>query len=158
MQYLPWIIVAIVLGMAAYPIVHFVPSKQQRLRVKLRQSAMSLGIQVQIRQPNLPQALDERYQALQSTTGYYLASPMDSIDGLYMAIRSEANGWLWPNSQPPAALMAAMLAIYHQLPDFIQAVEQSSAGSTIFWQESLCEDIDQIFIQPQKLNAISKSI
>ncbi|NRB41583.1 MAG: hypothetical protein HRU20_24450 [Pseudomonadales bacterium] len=153
--YIGWIIGAICVGMAVWPILHLVPSTAQKRQMAFRAKAQELAIQVQIRRPHLPPELKSQYHDVATSTAYYLPNFDSKLKGSFTAIRSQnaPYDWFWIHQRPTAQWMTKMLPIYQQLPDNILAVEQYAAGSTVFWREQ--GDINtvlEIHIQLQRLN------
>jgi hypothetical protein len=138
MAYLGWIIGAIVLGMMTFPVLQFVPSKNQKRQMAFRQAALRKGINIQMRHPDLPKALASEYPELERCTAYFKPQP-STLNANYVAVRSN-NGeeWFWINERrPPAAMMAKMLHLYAELPRFCEAIEQNSSGSTVFLHDHI---------------------
>lgn len=133
MAYIGWIIALLVLGMLAYPILQIIPSEGQKRQVAFRQAAMHKGLLVQIRQPEIPAELASQYPAINHCAGYF--KPCSSnLRQTIVALRSNNDReWFWINNRrPPAAIMARLLALYADAPDFCHAIEQSAAGTTLF--------------------------
>ena len=135
--YIGWIIVAIVAGMVAYPMLQIIPNSRQKLVIKLRQQASKIGLSVQIRHPTLPQELHSTYHNLTCSVAYHLPDINPNIEKTYMAIRShQSNEWFWPDQKrPPVKHLNALLQSYAHFPDCILAIEHTPIGHAIFWRE-----------------------
>lgn len=156
-DYIGWIIGAIVLGMAAWPIMHIVPSAAQKRQIAFRIKAQSLGMQVQLRRTKLPQELKSQYQHIETATCYFLPELDSELDGTFTAIRSQNahREWFWIHQHPTAQWINKMLVIYDALPDNILAVEQSRNGSAIYWYEKgELEAVTDVFERLQEMNKI----
>ena len=154
MSWLPWAIAAIVIGMLAFPILQIIPSHKQRAVIKLRQLAIGHSIKVNLRQPNIDKNLFHNYPELSHTVAYSL--PIESqLRSSHQAIRSAEHGWLWQKPLPTAKIMQQINDLEANIPDFIQALEITSAGSTIFWNEhGDNETIDGILKVLSELNQL----
>ena len=142
-DYIGWIIGAVALGMAAWPILHLVPSAAQKRQIAFRSKAQSLGIRIHLGRIKLPKELNSQYSHIESATCYFLPELDNALTGTFTAIRSQNSHreWFWIHQRPEARWIEKMLPIYQQLPDFILAVEQSRNGSAIYWQEKGDPDI-----------------
>ena len=157
MNWLPWLILVVVLGMLAYPIIMIVPSARQKQLMALRISATQHGIAVQIRSPILPARLKDHYRQLANGVAYALPCHDSCLTGSYTALRSSHSGdWFWPDQQrPPVTLLPALLAQYQQLPDYCLAVEQGPAGSAVYVREVFpADDIARLHASLTKLNQL----
>lgn len=156
MDYIGWLIAAIVLGMLTYPFLQLIPDKRQKRQVAFRQAAMQKGINIQIRHPDLPPALASQYPALLQCAAYY--KPEKSLlTNNYIAVRSNNNNdWFWLNERRPHAdTLLKMLALYQELPAFCLAIEQNATGSTLFLQDAMEPgQIDAVEDALNKLNAL----
>lgn len=146
-NYIPWILAIIVFGMLSYPILQIVPSKEQKIRIKLRQYALIKGMKVQVRHVALPTEIENTHRELCNTVAYQLPVINDRL-GTSLAIRSlnNSNEWFWPDqNRPKTCYIEKLLELYQGLPDYILAVEHSPCGHSFFWHEHGTEEtIDKI--------------
>jgi hypothetical protein len=143
--------------MMAYPILQIVPSAQQKRQIAFRQAALAKGINIQIRQPELPAVLADQYPDIRHCAAYF--KPAKSVlEKNYIALRSNTDKqWFWLNDQrPPAALMPKMLAMYAEVPEFCLALEQNAAGSTLFLLDSL--ELEKTALLDETLNKLNTLI
>ncbi len=157
-DYIGWVVAALAIGMVAWPILHIIPSPAQKKQIAFRSKARELGIEVQIRQPTLPPELDNQYQPLRLSVGYFLVDHDSRLDKSYTALRSQNddNEWFWLGARPHIEQMPHLLSAYRQLPRYVQAVEQHGAGSTLFWREH--GDISGIETIHENLTNLNKLI
>ena len=156
-DYIGWIISAVVLGMAAWPILHMVPSTAQKRQIAFRIKAQNLGIQIKLHHPDLPHQIKSQYSDLNTAVTYFLPEHDSQLRGAFIAIRSinSDNEWFWLDESPDGKWMEKMLPVYQQLPSYILAVEQSQAGTSLFWQERGEETrIEEIYQQLKNCNQI----
>lgn len=156
-DYVGWIISAVVLGMAAWPILHMVPSTVQKRQIAFRIKAQGLGIQVKLQRPELPQELKSQYHNLNTAVAYFLPEYDSKLKGSFVAMKSnnQATEWFWLDRSPEAKWMNKMLPSYQQLPSYILAIEQSQAGTSLYWNErGEIESIDDVFAALKQCNQL----
>lgn len=156
MTYISWIIALVVMGMVLAPILHIIPTRQQKNQTAFRQAALGRGLLIEVRQPKLPPALASQYGNIGRCVGYGKHAH-NTLNNSYIALKSNNDRqWFWLNDQrPPAAMMGKMLAVYQDLPDFCLAVEQGPTGTTLFLVDNLGLDrLDLLEATLDKLNTL----
>lgn len=156
-DYIGWIIAALSMGMVAWPILQMVPSAAQKRQMAFRTHAKGLGIHIQMRRPELPPQLTGQYQQLIGCVAYHLPDFDSQLNGTYTALRSqnEKGQWFWVHARPHVSWLEKMLPAYQAIADNVLAIEQSRAGTTIFWRETgEVEAVDAIFQQLESLNQL----
>ena len=157
MAYVGWVIALLVLGMLAYPILQLVPSEGQKRQVAFRQAALRKGINIQIRQPEMPPELASQYPDMHRCAAYF--KPCNSsLNQAFVAVRSNNDReWFWINDRrPPASMMARLLPAYESVPGFCQAIEQSQAGTALFLIDNL--PLEQVDILENTLTQLNRVI
>jgi hypothetical protein len=145
---------ALCFGMVLFPILKLVPNQRQKERLKLRQAALQRGFKIDVRTPDIDNALKSQYNLVGQVV-YRITS--ESMETPYvLALRSNNNGeWFWVNNKNPnAALMEKLQTIYEQLPEKIIAVEHSQAGSGVCFDEM--GDIEQLQTLETVLNKLNR--
>ncbi|MCY4045598.1 MAG: hypothetical protein OXE99_11020, partial [Cellvibrionales bacterium] len=116
-----WITIAILvitIAMMAYPIAQLVPKPQDKRRMKLRQEAMKLGYQIQMRTPKIDERMKPLYPNLIHCVGYYLPKDNPIFPQTCTAIKNPINGeWLWLHQRfPPNHQLESITHQLKQLP------------------------------------------
>lgn len=156
MSFLVWIIAAVCIGMIAYPLMQIVPSGQQKQQIALRQYAMTKGLKVQIKKPDLPKEMQQQIDALMRCVSYFKAADNNALSSTYLAVRTQYHDdWYWLDGRrPEAEVLANILEYFQSIPDFIPAIELSRAGSSLYWAEQGSnDDIDEIVHILSNLNS-----
>lgn len=155
MNWLLLLFIILLIGMFTYPLIMLVPTPREKVRIALRQAAMSKGIKIEVRRPVLPEKLKNPYDHLGKAVGYGLPAQNYLLKQKHTALRNpDTDEWFWLDGcRPPAHIMQTLLDIYSQLPDYCLAVEQSRDGSMIFLVENFStEQLDAIHTSLTKLN------
>lgn len=130
-------IIVITLGLMTYPILQLIPNDRQKKQLALRQAAMKLGFQIQIRHPHLDERLDALYEDLKKTVAYSL--PQETgLEGTFTAIRSVTyeGQWFWLNEKfPDLSSFDKFLETTPKLPKQVLAVEFTQPAITFFIKE-----------------------
>lgn len=158
-QLLILLLIVIAMGVVLYPVMQLMPSGRQRQQQKLREVALKAGIQIKIRQPELPEALIATYKGIHDTVAYSLGYFEDHcIDGTFTALRSQLsdNQWIWLNDRFPGGdLLTRIQPLLADLPAFIRAIELAPHQVSIFWNEcGEARDIEVIREQLENLHQL----
>jgi hypothetical protein len=132
------ILILLVIGMMAWPLLLLKPSKAEQQRAERRLKLIEQGIKIQVTPPQLPAILQREYNKLLLSIGFSQVIANSLLQERYLAIRNpHSKEWFWPEQKrPPAALLENLLHCYKSLPDWCLAVEQGPVNSTIFALES----------------------
>ena len=145
------------IGMAAWPIMQLIPSERQKEIIAIRQLAMRLGFKVEIKQPDLPKALEQQF-IFSGKALYLIAQKQKQLNHTpLLALRSKHSGeWFWLENNPPARLIEPLQKAYQKLPDSIFAVEHQSYGTGVYFNErgdeAALEQLKQTIIQINKVS------
>lgn len=155
MNWVPWLILVIVMGMLAYPIMMIVPTKGQKRLIALRSAVASQGIEIEVRNPKLAPELRSDYAHMERCVAYRLRCFDTVLNQNFIALRGNHSGdWFWLNkTRPPARLVEKLLPVYRDLPDYCKAVEQGPSGSAVFVREAFPpEEAKTLYALLTKLN------
>ena len=151
-----YLIIAIILLVIVAPIIHVLPSREQKLKMAKRQQAMAQGVGIELVKIEDPDPDPKKYQTSTAkplprdlgVAAYRLHRGVNAVlDGprTYQLVRHNARGrihfiddWYWPEQS--ARTGAASLT--HHLSDSLQAlpsdvvrVEEKNNFISIYWHE-----------------------
>ncbi len=124
-----YLIVLLVVALAAAPLLHFAPSKRQRRVARLREHAALSGLFVEFR--NMPGGVPAVTSGSKGSVIYYghrLPPPKRGEQRAGVWARS-AEGWRAVGQR------RAVPACLGQLPDDVQAASVDNGSCGVYWQE-----------------------
>lgn len=131
------IIILLVIGMMAWPLLLLKPSQAQKVASENRLKLIKQGIKIESNAPKLPEQIIRQYADLLLTVGFAKPIANSLLKERYLAIRNPATQqWFWPSQKrPPAQYLEALLSCYETLPSWCMAVEQGPVCSMIYARE-----------------------
>ena len=152
-----YLIIAVVLLVIVAPIVHVLPSKQEKIKMAKRREAMGQGVGVELIKIEDPDPDPQKYQTSTAkplprelkVAAYRLhrgASADLNAPRAYKLMRFDARGrtaftdsWFWPDKQGQvegAAVLDHLSESLSRLPPDVVQVEEKNNFVLVYWQES----------------------
>jgi hypothetical protein len=137
-----WIAVAIIVitvSMMAYPIAQLIPRPADKRRMQLRQAAMKLGFQIQMRSPKIDERLKPNFPNLTKLTGYYIPCKIFALNNTYTLLRRPNNKgeWFWLNNKLPQGQQAEnILSFLNKFTLSVEACQLQDNGIVYFMNEN----------------------
>jgi hypothetical protein len=152
-----YLLIAIVLLVIVAPIVHVLPSKEQKVKMAKRREAMGVGVGVELVKIEDPDPDPKKYQTSTakplprqlSVAAYRLHRGVDaSLENprVYKLMRYDARGrkqftgqWYWPKDKSvagDAAITSHLSECLDRLPSDVVQVEEKNNFVSVYWHES----------------------
>ena len=134
-----YLLIALMVGLAIAPLMHFLPSKRQRLQARLREQAALSGLFVEFRDlPDSPAAL-ERLPAVERQVLYYGKRLAPSQGKHRRAGSWMADGGSWRS----VGERREVPSLLSRLGPEIQAVSIDESSCGVYWTERGDSDVVQ---------------
>lgn len=163
-EHILWLVLAVLF--VAFPVLQMMPSPKQKLRAKLRDTALKNGLLVQFAKIPDPEKTQSRQQQQQEPGIAYRwqRPPQDKRQfkthtSYRVQLHSQASDYQWfnPKLAPDTSCHATLASIFQRLPADVSVVESTPTQISAYWRErGEVADVERIAECLREIHAVER--